>query len=142
MIAPDANLLIYAYNTNAPEYQPSRRWLESILSGGEAVGIPDLCAYAFMRFVTNPKLVPKPISFRDATAVVDSWLAAPNVTLLHPGRRHWSVVTRLADGSRLRGGALTDAFIAAIAMESAATIHTNDRDFARFPGLRWVNPLL
>jgi toxin-antitoxin system PIN domain toxin len=142
MISPDVNLLIYACNPTAPEHKLSRVWLEDLLSGEEPVGFPDLCVYALMRFVTNPKLVPKPISFQQSVELIDSWLSLPHVSLLHPGERHWSLLSSISQGSRLRGAELTDAVIAAIAIEYGAIFHTNDRDFARFPSLRSHNPLL
>jgi len=141
MIAPDANLLIYAYNPTAPEHRASRLWLETVLSGDEPVGIAHLCAYTLMRFVTNPKLVRHPVSFHQAIQLIDTWLEQRHVSILYPGARHWTLLSGLAEGSRLRGAQLTDAAIAAIAIEYGAVIHTNDRDFARFPGLRWHNPL-
>jgi toxin-antitoxin system PIN domain toxin len=141
VIAPDANLLIYAYDPASPIHRASRRWVEGLLSSPEAVGIPVLSIHAFLRFSTDARIVPSPRTFARAAEIVDSWLALPHVRILHPGDRHWILLQNLAGPVRLSGGQITDAAIAAIAMEYGAVVYTNDRDFARFPGLRWVNPL-
>ena len=141
MISPDANLLIYANHPTSLDYIASKVWLEGLLSSSEPVGIPILSVYAFLRFMTNPKVHPKPATFRHAAEVVDSWLALPHVQVLYTGDRHWSLLQQLGIDIRASGNVITDATIAAIAIEYGAIVHTNDRDFARFPGLRWTNPL-
>ena len=117
MIAPDANLLIFASNPSSPFYIGSRVWLEDILSSPELVGFPILSIYAFLRFVTNRTLAPKAISFREGAAIVDTWLALPHVRALYPGHRHWQILQQLSKGVRLSGNVMTDASIAAIAQE-------------------------
>ena len=141
MIAPDANLLIYAYDSTSPFYRDAHLWMEQILSSVETVGIPVLSVHAFLRFTTHPRIVPNPRTFMQAAEIVNSWLALPHVQVLYPGDRHWMLLQQIAKQVRLSGGQITDAAIAAIALEYGAVVHTNDRDFARFPGLRWVNPL-
>jgi toxin-antitoxin system PIN domain toxin len=141
VIAPDANLLIYAYDAASPFYRASRSWIEGLLSSPEAVGIPLLSVHAFLRFSTDRRIVPSPRTFAQAAEIVNSWLALPQVRILYPGDRHWELLQRLSEQVRLSGAQITDAAIAAIAIEYGAVVHTNDRDFARFPGLRWVNPL-
>jgi toxin-antitoxin system PIN domain toxin len=140
MICPDANLLIYAYTPKEPFHAESRIWLESILSGPEAVGIPILSIHAFMRVQTDLRGKSR-VPFEEAAAAVDSWLALPHVSILYPGVRHWQIYQQLAFQAQLRGTDLTDAAIAAIAQEHGGTIHTNDRDFARFPNLPCHYPL-
>jgi len=141
VIAPDANLLIYANDPVSPFHFKSRLWLEKVLSSSDSLGIPLLSIYGFLRFVTNPKIAPVPLSIQQATEIVDSWLALPHVRILYPGDRHWGLLKQLGADTRASGNFITDAAIAAIAIEHGATIYTNDRDFARFPGLRWENPL-
>lgn len=141
MIAPDANLLIYAHQTTSPFHRKARAWLEDILSSTVPVGLPSLSVYAFLRFMTNPKLQKSPLNFAQASALVDSWLAVPQCHILYPGERHWQILRDLSGQVRLYGSHITDAAIAATAIEYGAVVHTNDRDFARFPGLRWQNPL-
>ena len=141
MIAPDANLLIYANEPASSFHSASRTWLEGILSSTEPVGIPILSIYSFLRLVTNPRLAPKAIAFGQAAEIVNSWLRVAHVRILYPGDRHWNLLQQLSRGARLSGNLVTDAAIAAIAIEHGAVVHTNDRDFARFPGLRWHNPI-
>ena len=141
MIVPDANLLIYANHVTSTFHRPSRVWLETTLASDEAVGLPPPCIYAFLRFMTNPKIHPKPPTFKVVAEIVDSWLVLPNVRILYPGDRHWELMKQLGADSRAAGNFVTDVAIAAIALEYSATVHTNDRDFARFPGVRWHMPL-
>jgi toxin-antitoxin system PIN domain toxin len=141
VIAPDANLLIYANNPATADYRASRNWLEDLLSSSEPVGIPILSLYAFLRFMTNSAIHPRPVPFRRAAEIIDEWLALPHVQVLYPGDHHWALLAALGADSRASGNVITDAAIAAIAIEYGATIHTNDHHFARFPNLRWLNPL-
>jgi toxin-antitoxin system PIN domain toxin len=141
MIIPDTNLLIYANSPTSPFHAASRAWLERILSSVEPVGIPILSVYAFLRFFTNTSIHPKPATFHQASVIVDSWLALPHVRLLYPGDRHWELLQQIAVQVRLQGAQTIDAAIAAIAREYGGVVYTNDRDFARFPDARWVNPL-
>jgi uncharacterized protein len=142
MIAPDANLFIYALDPISPFHRKSRQWLESALSSTqEPIGIPALSVYGLIRFVTNPRLAPTPLSFKQATAIIDSWLELPHVQILYPGNRHWSLLKQLGAETRATGNFTTDVALAAIATEHGAIVYTNDRDFARFPNVRWHNPL-
>ena len=141
MIAPDANLLIYAASPTSPFHSASRTWLEAILSGIEPVGFPIFSIYGFMRFMTNQSIHPRPATFQQMAALIDSWTTLKHVRLLYPGDRHWGLLKGLAADTRLGGAQVSDAAIAACALEFGATVYTNDRDFARFPGLRWHNPL-
>jgi uncharacterized protein len=141
VIAPDANLLIYSYNEQAVQHARSRAWMEKIFSGVEPVGVPVFSLHAFLRFVTHPRHTRNPLTLREAAEIVNSWVDLPQVRILYPGDRHWQLLQGLSEQVRLNGAQITDATIAAIAIENGAVVHTNDRDFARFPGLRWVNPL-
>jgi toxin-antitoxin system PIN domain toxin len=141
LIAPDANLLIYAHHPTSPFHKRAKVWLEDALSGSETVGIPTVSIYGFLRFITNPAFQSRPLTFASASAVVASWISIPNTHILHPGDRHWEILRDIGTKVRIRGGLVTDAVLAATAIEYGAIVHTNDRDFARFPGLRWHNPL-
>lgn len=141
MIAPDANLLIHSYSPASPFHDASRVWLETVLSSSEPVGIPIHSITGFLRYVTHVGVKPKSLRFSEAADIVNSWLALPHVRILYPGDRHWLILQKLAEEARLRGAQITDATIAAIAQEYGAVVHTNDRDFHRFPGVRWLNPL-
>ncbi|MDQ2641975.1 MAG: PIN domain-containing protein [Pseudomonadota bacterium] len=141
MILVDANLLLYAYHQQAAQHQQARAWLEAALSGTEIVRFPSLSIWAFLRITTNPRVFAKPMSAAEAGAAVSSWLAQPIVTVLEPGERHWEILGQLMREGQVKGPLVMDAVIAALAIEHGATLHTTDRDFARFPGLKWCNPL-
>ena len=141
MIAPDANLLIFAHDPVSPFHRKSRAWLEDILSSLEPVGFPILSLQGFLRFVTNPSLASTPITFQQGADIINSWMALPHVRILYPGERHWQLLQQLSQQVILRGNLITDAAFAAIAQECGATVYSHDRDFARFPNLSWQNPL-
>ena len=141
MIVLDANLLIYAYDLDSAHHKKSLSWLEELLSGVEAVGLPWQSVSAFLRVITNRRLPGMRVSLEQAVQVVDEWLQQPNVQVLVPPDQHWSVLRQMILEGRASGPLVSDAEIAAITIEQGAVLHTTDRDFARFPGLRWKNPL-
>ena len=140
MIVLDANLLLYAYDTGATEHKAARIFIESILSGSDAVGLPWQSIAAFLRIATNP-ILPGRISMEQAVEIVAAWIEQPNVTLLCPGEKHWTTFCQMLDEGQVHGPMVTDAQLAALTIEHGGILHTTDRDFARFPGLRWKNPL-
>lgn len=141
MIVPDANLLIYAYD-NKSDLQPAAgRWLRQILSGPESVGLTWLSIGAFLRISTNSRLGRSQLPMTRATQIADEWLARRVVRIIVPGENHWALLKEVLIAGRVQGPNTTDAQLAALTMEYGGVLHTNDRDFARFPGLRWVNPL-
>jgi uncharacterized protein len=137
----DANILLYAYDSSSSLHVPARDWVEQVFSGGEAIGLPWQTVAAFLRVITNPKLRGERFTVEEATAIVDQWLAQPNVRLLSPGERHWSILRPAMVDGQVRGSLITDAQLAALTVEYGGVLQTTDRDFARFPGLRWANPL-
>lgn len=141
MILIDANLLLYAYSPRAHEHAASRHWLEAALSGSDLVRFAWVTLWAFMRVSTNPRVFERPLSAVEAQTHVGAWLAQPRVGLLEPGERHWDLLQALMRDGQATGPLVMDAVLAAIAIEHGATLHTTDRDFARFPGLAWRNPL-
>lgn len=141
MIVLDANILIYAYNTGWIHHAKARAWLEAALSNVEVVGIPWQAVSAFLRVMTNPRLPAERFTPEQAARIVDLWLAAPNVRVLTPGDGYWTLFRRMVVEGQAPGALVSDAEIAALAIEFGGVLHTADRDFARFPGLRWVNPL-
>jgi len=141
LIVVDANLLIYAYDLDSAHHKKSLSWLEELLSGVEAVGLPWQSVSAFLRVITNRRLPGMRVSLEQAVQVVDEWLQQPNVQVLVPADQHWSVLRQMILEGRASGPLVSDAEIAAITIEQGAVLHTTDRDFARFPGLRWKNPL-
>ena len=141
MILPDANLLLYAYHPRAEQHEESRAWFEGALSGSELVRLPWLTLWAFLRISTNPRVFEQPLSTAEAAEIVSSWLARPNVGVVEPGERHWEILRRLVEEGQVMGPLVTDAALAALAIEHGATLHTTDRDFSRFSGLKWKNPI-
>lgn len=141
MIVLDANLLLYAYDSASPHHAKARVWIEKALSGTTAVGLPWQTISAFLRIMTNPKLPGERFTLEEAVQLVDRWLEQPNVRLLGPGDDHWPLFRQMIIEGQAPGALITDAQLAALTMEYGGVLHTTDRDFARFPGLRWRNPL-
>ncbi len=141
MIVFDANLLLYAYNSAAPNHARARQFVEDAFSGTEAVGLPWQTVSAFLRIITNRQLAGDCFSMEEAAAVVEEWAAMPVVHLLAPGERHWAFFRRMLLEGQASGALTTDAELAALTMENGGVLYTTDRDFTRFPGLKWVNPL-
>lgn len=142
MVIPDANILIYAHFADTPQYRVASGWLEQQLGRPETVvGLCWVTLWAFIRIGTNPRLWPKPPSIEVLFDRIDEWRNQPNVVLLNPGTRHQAILKAMMLESGVVGGSATDAVLAAMAIENAATLASTDRDFRRFSGLRWVNPL-
>jgi hypothetical protein len=141
VILIDANLLIYAYNPAASEHTRAKTWLSGVLSQPEPVRLALITVLAFMRILSNPRLFRRPLSIMEATAIVNSWIERPAVDILQPTPRHWMILRDLLEKGQSQGPLVSDAHLAALAIEHGATLCTTDRDFSRFPGLRFVNPL-
>lgn len=141
MIVPDVNLLVYAYNEAAPFHEQARRWWESLVNGAERVGVPWLVAAGFVRVLTHPSVRERPATPMQAVDYVEVWFRYSNVTPLNPGTEHLRLFRRALDAAGVGANLVTDAHVAALAMEHQAEVHSNDADFGRFPGLRWRNPL-
>lgn len=140
MIVLDANILFYSYSTASPEHQKAKDCVEQLFSGTETVGLPWQTIAAFLRISTNPRL-PGARTANEAANEVDAWLSQQNVRIVTPGEDHWRVLRQLIFEGQAFGPLVSDAQIAAVAIENGAVLYSSDRDFARFPGLRWVNPL-
>jgi uncharacterized protein len=142
VILVDANLLIYAHNVGVPQHEAARRWFSDALSAGDDVALPWAVIHTFLRLATAGLAFAKPLSMQQALLVVDNWLAAPGVTIVEAGPRYWQILRKLCIDARIRGKVLSDAHLAALAIEQDATMCTTDADFRRFPGLRVLNPLV
>jgi len=141
MIVPDINLLVYAYNTDAPHHPEARSWWEACLSGTATVAIPWVVMLGFVRIMSSRAVLLDPMTAAEALAHVRSWLERPQTQILVPGPRHLAILATSMNASGATGRLITDAHLAALAIESQAELHSNDADFSRFPGLRWRNPL-
>ena len=141
MILVDANLLLYAYDPDSRQHDACRRWLEDALSGTEIVRFAWVTLWAFIRIATNARVFVRPLSPDEAHAAVAAWLRQPNAGILEPGERHVDLLASLLDEGQASGALVMDAALAAIAIEHGATLCSTDRDFARFQGLEWRNPV-
>lgn len=141
MILLDANILLSAYDPSSPFHRTAAHWLERRLSGTEPVGIPWMTILAFLRITTSTRALRRPLSIEEAVPVVSEWLGRRVVVVPQPTERHWSILSNLLPAAQARGPLLSDAHLAALAIEHGATLCTTDRDFSRFPELKTLNPL-
>lgn len=141
MILVDANLLIYATYEGATQHEASKAWLEESLNGGSRVGLPWASLLAFLRITTNPRVFERPLNVQRATAQVEEWLALPTVWTPVATTRHGALLTRFLSEVGSGGNLVTDAHLAALSLEQGLTLCSTDRDFAKFRGLTWQNPL-
>ena len=137
----DANLLLYAYNESAPPHEAAKDWLEKCLSSPEIFGLSWQIITAFLRISTNPKSFPLPFTSGEAIEIVNDWLAQPQVRIILPTEKHWTIFSGLIVEGQTSGAMMMDAHLAALAIEHGATLATTDRDFVRFSKLKTVNPL-
>ena len=137
----DANLLLYAVNEDAPLHSKARSWLEGVLSGAEAVGFEWTVLLAFLRLSTRAAVFPKPLTLAQALETIGSWLDQPCAEIVDPAEDHLDLLGRLLDPLGTAANLTSDAHLAALAMEHGAELCSCDSDFARFRGLRWLNPL-
>jgi toxin-antitoxin system PIN domain toxin len=142
MILLDVNVLVYAYREEAEHHSEYLRFLESALDGVYTVGLSELVLSGTLRILTHPKIFSPPTPLAKAIEFVQTLRNHPNVALISPGDRHWDLFTGLCRSSDARGNLVSDAYHAALAIESGCEWITTDRDFARFPTLRWRHPLM
>ena len=142
MILLDANILIYAVNTDAPQHQQARSWLESTFSSTTEVGLPWIVVLAFIRITTRRTVFEHPLTPEQALAYMDEWLALPFVTAVAPGPNHWPILRNLLERTGLAGYLSSDAHIAALAIDHGCPVYSTDYDFLRVPGIEHVNPLV
>ncbi len=141
MILVDANILLYAHDTAAPQHEAARRWMEGAVTRREELAFAWVTLLAFLRVSTNPRLYVRAVSMREAVEILDSYLSRSHVFRLDPTVNHWKVLRELCHSAQVTSRLVTDAHLAALAIEYGATLCSSDRDFTRFPGLRIVNPL-
>jgi len=137
----DANVLLYAYNADAPRQRAAANWLAKLLKTGETIALPWVTIWAFIRIGTNSRIWTNPLSSKEAFRIVGEWLGQPGVVALNPGPLHAEILERLVNSYGITGPLVTDAVLAALAMEHGAVLASTDQDFRRFPDLRWINPL-
>ena len=141
MILVDVNVLIYAHREDADRHDEYAKWLREQATAETAFGMSDLILSGFVRVVTHPRIFKTPSPLPAALTFANSLRALPNALPVSPGERHWAIFTGLCEAAGARGNLVPDAYLAALAIESGAEWITTDRDFSRFPGLRWRGPL-
>ncbi len=140
MIVIDANILLYAHDASSPAHARSRAWLEATVAAESDVRLGVATVLAFVRIATDPRVYATPMAASEAIGIVAGLLGRPNVSLVNPSDRHWTLFADAAATGQARGPMLMDAHLAALAIEHGATLATADRDFRRFTGLRLVDP--
>lgn len=141
MILIDVNVLVYAHRPDARDHTKYRRWLEGAMDSGETFGISEIALSGFVRIVTHPRIYPDPTPIEDALGYARELRQHDSCALVSPGARHWEIFDHLCRKAGVKGALVTDAYFAALAIESGAEWITTDRDYARFPGLSWRHPL-
>jgi toxin-antitoxin system PIN domain toxin len=137
----DVNILIYAVNQRSEHHVKVLTWWNDAISGDEVVGLPWLVISGFVRITTNPRLLDQPLTIVEAVEQVDTWLAEPNVRTVPESDRHWLLFRDFIQQAGAGGNRTTDAHLAALAVANGATLVSCDLGFARFPQLRWENPV-
>lgn len=141
MILLDANLLLYAGVSSLPEHERARTWLEAQLSARVRVGVPWVSSLAFLRIACNPRVFERPASVARAWQQVAHWLDSPTAFVPEAGERHRDIIAGWIPAVVTTSKVVPDAHVAALAVEHGLVLCSTDGDFARFPGLRWHNPL-
>jgi hypothetical protein len=132
---------VYAFREEAPDHERYRDWLAAATSSYEPVGLAPVVLSGFIRVATHPRVFSPPAPIERAFDFADALLSQPSAVLVVPGPRHWEIYKRLCISVGAKGNLTAEAFIAALAIESGCELITTDRDFSRFPGLRWRHPL-
>lgn len=141
MIFPDANLLLYAEDTRSAYHEEACTWWDACLSGTESVNLCWPVLNAYLRIATNQRIQESPLTMKEATQRVESWLDQPCVRLVVPTEAHWEIFQTQIQEAAATGNLVSDAHLAALAIEHASVLYSTDRDFARFPNLKWINPI-
>ena len=168
MILTDVNVLVYAHRADAPGHPAYREWLEALINGDPAYGFSELVLSGFLRIVTHPRVFNPPSDLDSAFAFAQTIRSQPNAVLISPGPRHWEIFKNLCgvagvkgnlvpdaylaalarhhaaqqDRGGVKGNLVPDAYLAALAIESGCEWISTDRDYSRFPGLKWRHPLI
>jgi toxin-antitoxin system PIN domain toxin len=140
VILPDVNILVHAFRSDSANHLTCRSWLDSIVNGDSRYGMATQCLSGLIRITTHPKVFVMPSDLDEVIGFCDILLSPPHCVVIQPGERHWQIFKRLCKEADARGNLVPDAWFAALAIESGCEWITLDRDYARFPGLRWRVP--
>jgi toxin-antitoxin system PIN domain toxin len=141
MVLPDVNVLVYAFRRDAADHGAYRGWVDEIVASHSAFAVSDLVLSGVVRILTHPRIYATPESTAEAVDWVRTLRSQPNSVVVAPGARHWEIFGDLCERVEAKGNLVPDAYLAALAIESGSELITTDRDFSRFPGLRWRHPL-
>ena len=141
MILPDVNVLIYAFRQDLPQHEFCRRWLTSVVSSDARFGLSPLVLSAVVRITTNARAFRMPSTIDEVFGFCEDLRGQPHCQIVEPGERHWDIFRRLCTETDTRGPSIADAWFAALAIEWGCEWVTLDRDYARFPGLKWHVPV-
>ncbi len=141
MLLTDVNVLLYAHRDDAVDHSDYEKWLFDVVTGTDPYGVSELVLSSFIRIATNPRAYKQPSSLEDALIFANQIRTGPAASILQPGDQHWTIFTDLCEQTQARGNLITDAYLAALAIEYDCEMISTDRDFDKFPGLRWRHPL-
>jgi toxin-antitoxin system PIN domain toxin len=141
MILTDVNVLVYAYREDAPNHSAYLNWLEDLIDSDHSYGYSDLVLSGFLRVVTHPRVFIPPSDLASALAFIQAIRDQPNAVPINPGPRHWDIFKSLCEAANVKGNMIPDAYLAALAIESGSEWISTDRDYSRFPSLKWRHPL-
>jgi uncharacterized protein len=141
MVLIDVNVLVYAHRPDAIDHSRYLAWLQNALNSDEICGLSELALAEMVRIATHPQIYPKPTPIDLALKFAQELRDYEGTVIISPGPRHWEIFSRLCKAAGAKGNLVSDAYFAALAMECGAEWITADRDFAKFPGLRWRHPL-
>lgn len=141
MILVDANILLYAEDSLSEHHATARNWWDAQLSGSAPVCLCWPVLTAYIRIATNPRLHQRPLTLKEAVNRVQSWMDQPCVRIIQPTEQHWEILQRMLHEANAVANIVSDAHLAALAVEHNCELYSNDTDFARFSGLNWKNPL-
>ena len=139
MQLPDVNVLIYAHRLDAPEHGRYAAWLKALVEAPEPFAVAEIVLAGFLRIVTNPKIFRPATPMPTALAFCRTLIEWPRAVFVTPSRTHWDLFVNMC--SAIEGALVSDAYLAALAVEHGCELITTDSDFARFPNLRWRHPL-
>jgi toxin-antitoxin system PIN domain toxin len=141
VILPDVNVLVYAYREDMPRHAEYRAWLEDVVNSARPYAVSDVVLSGMLRVVTHPRIFKTRSDLQSAFSFAEAVRSRPNAVVVSPGARHWQLFQELCASADARGNLVADAYLAALAIETNSELLSTDRDFARFPGLRWRHPL-
>lgn len=141
MLSPDVNILVYAHREDSSHHAQCLEWLEKLVNSDESFAMSELVLSGFLRIVTHAKIFNPPSSLQDALSFVSQIRDQTNCVIVSPQDRHWNIFTKLCEQGNVKGNLIPDAYYAALAIETGSEWVTTDRDFSRFPDLRWSSPV-